>query len=131
MLDIDASFAISLACHRNHHSVAKILLLNKRQRKPNEQPQSTVFPLAYVSKEKQEVEWNGLSINRVPEGWINEIQTFKKLHLGENRLERLPGNMNLLRNLVRLDVQFNSLTGLPSDVFEMPMLSTLKISHNK
>lgn len=58
----------------------------------------------------------------------------RSLNVGHNRLERLPGSLGLLINLVHLDVSGNELmdTGLPRVMFSSAMaLERLFISDNK
>ena len=125
-IGIDASFALSLACQNGLHSIAKILLFNKFH-------QTSMGPpsLAYVSKERLEADWSGLSIQTIPEDWLGEIVGFKKFFLCRNVISELPSCVNMLRCLVQLDVQYNNLTSVPGEVFQMPALRNLTLSHNR
>jgi Leucine-rich repeat (LRR) protein len=69
------------------------------------------------------------NLSRVPVE-IRELVELEKLHLRENRLEKLPDLSNL-KLLQELDLSYNQLKELPTTLGDIPHLTTLILNNNR
>ena len=106
---------IEVAYRNNHPSMREELLL----RTDVNQKEGTVY-------------WHGLRLISLDLVWLRKIQWVKRLRLARNGFKSLPNEMGLyLRQVVKLDLQFNDLMTIPRNILELPNLTELNLSTNK
>ncbi|GBG27971.1 Leucine-rich repeat-containing protein 40 [Hondaea fermentalgiana] len=71
---------------------------------------------------------NGL--RSIPNGLHLHFRQLRVLDLSQNRLEKLPSDIALLRSLQELNIQYNKLEEIPTTVYELPALQVLVAGGN-
>ena len=84
----------------------------------------------YCSSSEIEVEWKDLGLTHLEESYIDRIAKYHLISLEGNQISYLPGNMDVLVNLERLDLSNNKLREFPASLLQLPCLQTLFLNSN-
>ena len=83
-----------------------------------------------LSSRSTQLSLRDLGLHTLPEDVLKKLTWLKKLDLSRNNLERLPANIDKLKQLTDLDVSRNSrLRSLPDALGQLNKLETLNASH--
>lgn len=83
-----------------------------------------------VQNSKTELDLSGQNLSKVPE-YVFGLTDLKELDLSDNDLEgALPGEIRFLKNLVKLDVSKNNMTGIPAEIGQLEKLEFLNYASN-
>ena len=88
--------------------------------------------LTDVNEGEGTVLWHGLRLTELELNWLRRVKWAKKLMLAKNDFASLPSQMgNYLSNVVKLNLQYNSLKEFPRCLLELPSIEDLNLSYNK
>ena len=92
---------------------------------------TTTSPQSKIVTEGTELDLSGRGLTSIPSDVFSR-KDLVKLNLSNNRLTGAPqSQIGQLENLKSLDLSGNSLTGLPAELGRLYKLETLNVAHNK
>ncbi|KAK3715077.1 hypothetical protein QZH41_012136, partial [Actinostola sp. cb2023] len=83
------------------------------------------------SKDSRVIEWRKLALRELDPSLLKDIRWVERLQLPYNMLVTIPSNIVDLHKLCRLNLQNNQLQRIPSGLVKMNCLRVLNLSHNK
>ena len=85
-----------------------------------------------VNRAEGVVGWYGLRLTEIEISWFKRIHWVKKLQLAKNEFRCIPSQIgNYLKNVVKLNLQYNILEEFPRCLLELPSIQELNLSYNK
>lgn len=88
------------------------------------------LPLLEGCEHLQELHISNNYIKEIPERFCETLPNLKVLDLRDNKIEKLPDDIQMLQSLMRLDLSNNTITSLPSSLCSLAHLVSLQVDGN-
>lgn len=88
------------------------------------------LPLLEGCENLQELHISNNYIKEIPERFCETLPNLKVLDLRDNKIEKLPDDIQMLQSLMRLDLSNNTISSLPSSLCTLAHLVSLQVEGN-
>ena len=89
--------------------------------------------MSIVHYHKSDVVWHKLNLDSIPKEWMMMLDTSNVSHisLSFNALKLVPTEVLLFTSLIKFQAAFNQILFVPCEIFQLPSIEIIDLSHNK